>query len=134
MNSMAPGINVAPAAIAFFDVAASATLQPRQVAITNAGGGTLSGLSASVAYGADAFGWLTIAIDSTTAPATMTVVGFADFLESGTYTATITISSTVAGVAPRDLPVTFTITTGPRLVITSGDGQQVGWGQFAPDR
>ena len=129
----APVINVAPAAIAFFDVAASATRQPRQVAITNAGGGTLSGLSASVAYGADAFGWLTIAIDSTTAPATMTVVGFADFLESGTYTATITISSTVAGVAPRDLPVTFTITTGPRLVITSGDGQQVGWGQFAPD-
>ena len=87
------------------------------VAISNAGSGTLSGLSASVAYGSGS-GWLTASVNPTTAPATLTLAANASALAAGTYTATVTIASTVAGVQSQAVTVTFTVTSAPRIALS----------------
>ncbi|CAN5796606.1 hypothetical protein BH23GEM5_BH23GEM5_08010 [soil metagenome] len=93
------------------------------VSVTNTGGGTLSGLNGIVTYAAgQPTGWLTAALNTTTAPATLTLTANATGLAPGTYNATVTVRSTVPGVADRTVAVTFTVTLVPisRLVVVPG--------------
>jgi hypothetical protein len=84
------------------------------VSVTNTGGGTLSGLNGIVTYAAgQPTGWLTAALNTTTAPATLTLTANATGLAPGTYNATVTVRSTVLGVADRTVAVTFTVTLVP---------------------
>jgi hypothetical protein len=89
------------------------------ISVTNGGGGTLSGLqvSAPTYTSGGSTGWLTASLGATTAPTTLTLsVNNNGPLPPGTYTATVTVSSTIAGVAPRTVSVTFT-----RIATMSGD-------------
>ncbi len=84
------------------------------VQCNNGGGGSLLGLGASVAYSVGGTGWLTVTLNQTSAPATLTVRASAGALAAGSYTATITVSAT--GVASRTVTVSLTVTAAGLLV------------------
>lgn len=89
--------------------------QTQTVSITNAGGGSLTGLATSVAWGSGASGWLSVSLSSSTAPATLTVTAAPGALPAGTYTATITVSSGVAGSGTAQVTVQMTLVPRPPM-------------------
>ena len=88
------------------------------VSVTNAGQATLSGLSANVSYTSATTGWLSATINPTTAPATLTLVATASGLPAGTYGAQVTVSSSIVGVDPQVVTVTFTVTPQPVISLS----------------
>ncbi|MCU0625560.1 MAG: hypothetical protein MUF21_03610 [Gemmatimonadaceae bacterium] len=94
------------------------TTSSTQVALINAGTGALTGLSLGpTVYGSGAAGWLTASLAGTAAPTSVTVVADWAGLAAGTYTATIPVRSSVAGVAVLDVPVTLTVTAPPVIAL-----------------
>ncbi len=111
--SSQPSIVASPNALTF---TASVSSPPTQdITITNGGGGTLSGLTASVIFTTGS-GWLTANLNTSAAPATVTVQAIRGALAAGTYTANVRIAAPGATNTPRDVPVTFTVTTPPTIV------------------
>jgi len=95
--------------------------QPSTVSVTNAGSGTLDGLSvARIDCGSGPSGWLTTSFDSTTAPATLTVTPSARSLGPSTYNASIVLASSAAGVtnSPIAVPVRFMVSPIPTTGIS----------------
>lgn len=99
-----PAITLDSAQVSFSGTAYLASPSARTVGVSNAGTGTLSGLTASVATGA---AWLAATLNQSTAPATLTLTPTITGLAAGTYSTTVTVSSTVA--ASVTLPVTLTL-------------------------
>jgi len=88
------------------------------VDVTNGGGGPLTGLTATVAYGSGMpRGWLDASLDTDAAPATLSLTGSAGSLEQRTYEATVTLSTDVPGVDPVTVAVHFTVSPGPAVVL-----------------
>ena len=58
-------------------------------------------------------GWLTASLSGTTAPATLTPAAGTVGLTAGSYTATVTVRSSVAGVPEKTVQVTFDVTKPP---------------------
>ncbi len=114
--STQPTILVAPTSLAFSSSGAAPASQV--VAVTNGGGGTLSGLSSSVQY-TDGNGWLTATLNTTTAPASLTVQANPTGLAVGTYQATLRVQSALADNSPVSIPVTFTITAPPSIALST---------------
>ncbi len=82
----------------------------RVVSITNAGTGTLVGLSATVSYAQSTpAGWLAAALSRDTAPATLTLTADPGTLAPGTYTGTVTVASTVPGAGAVTVTVTLAV-------------------------
>jgi hypothetical protein len=107
-------ISVSPAAVV--DTATQgAGPTTKTVAITNAGTGTLSGLSVSTQYGSGATGWVSTSLNTTTAPATLSVTVTPGSLAGGTYSAGLTVSSSTAGVSPQTVAVQLDLSGGPAL-------------------
>jgi alpha-tubulin suppressor-like RCC1 family protein len=109
-----PAISLSPTSVTFTGTAGGSSPAAQTVAVTNGGGGTLSGLAVgTISYGAGASGWLAAAVTPATAPATVTLTATLGTLSAGTYTATVPVSSTAAGVtnSPRSIAVTFTVGT-----------------------
>ena len=116
--SAGPVIAVSPASLTF--TSSTTTSPPAQtVAITNTGGGSLTGLAAVVEYAGGSSGWLTATLNTTTAPATLTVQATRGSLAAGTYTANVRLTSTVGGVAAVLVPVTYTITLAPSIALSA---------------
>jgi hypothetical protein len=93
---------------------------PATVAITNVGTGTLSGLSIGpIEYEEGGSGWLTARLDSSTAPATLTLSATARSLASGTYLARVPVQSSAEGVAntPRVVVVRLSVSPLPSSLI-----------------
>jgi uncharacterized membrane protein len=87
---------------------------PRTVAITNSGGGTLTGVSSSITYvSGQPSGWLSASLSSTTAPATVTLQATTGSLAAGRYSATLVVTSGVASNSPQIVDVTFTVAAAP---------------------
>ena len=106
-----PTIEVSPTSLTFIAGRNFPTLPAlKQVTITSGGAGTVSGLAASVIYGAGASNWLTTSfVGSTTAPTTLNVQPNTTSLAAGVYTATIHLTSTTSGVAAKDIPLTYVV-------------------------
>lgn len=86
---------------------------PRTLDVTNAGTGVLTGLGATVAYAAgQPTGWLAVALDRTSAAAVLTATATSGSLPVGSYDATITVASAMPGVASRAVAVSFTVSDG----------------------
>ncbi len=81
------------------------------VTVSNGGGSTLDGLATSVEYGPGASGWLAAVLDTTAAPAKLTLAATLGSLTEGTYTATVHVSSPAATNSPQD--ATFTLVVSP---------------------
>jgi uncharacterized protein YjdB len=115
-----PAIGLATSAVSFAASVGGATPQAQTVAVTNVGGGTLSGLTASVTYGASQpTGWLAATLSGTTAPATLTLAATTGSLAVGTYNATVTIASTVVGEASRTVAVELSVVAAPLIPVAS---------------
>jgi hypothetical protein len=114
-GASAPTIALSSASISFVASAGGSSPVPQNVSITNSGTGTLSGLSASLTYqGGQASGWLAAALSSTASPTTLTLTPTTSALSAGTYNATVSLTSSAAGVtnSPKGLPVTLTVNPG----------------------
>ncbi len=107
-----PVIAVNPAALNFADWAGSAAPPAQAVLITNsASAASIPGLSFQITYGGGASNWLTGqfqgGVNST--PATLLLNPNTTALPAGTYSATVTIATTMTGVAQRPVNITYTI-------------------------
>ncbi|HVX40021.1 MAG TPA: Rieske 2Fe-2S domain-containing protein [Gemmatimonadaceae bacterium] len=109
-----PIMAVSPASEAFSAAQGGAPPAPQTIAITNSGGGTLTGLGIVVAYAAgQANGWLAATLDTTTAPATITLQPAVAGLAAGTYAATVQITAPNATNAPQAVSVSVVVTAAP---------------------
>ena len=107
-----PVLAVSANTASFSTVVGGSAAPPQDIAITNGGGGTLTGLTLSLAYGANQpSGWLAAQLSTTTAPGTLTLTASRGSLTPGTYTATVSLSA--EGIAT---PITVSVTL---LVIDS---------------
>ncbi|MCJ7626881.1 MAG: Ig-like domain-containing protein, partial [Longimicrobiales bacterium] len=79
---------------------------PITLRVTNGGGGSVGGISATVQYpeGGTA-GWLSLALAGTSAPTTLTVSSLNGLLEEGIYDATLLLASRDARTSPVTVPV-----------------------------
>ncbi len=81
------------------------------VEVKNVGGGTLSGVSASVgAYSTGASGWLTVTLSAPTAPASLELVANAATVSAGSYSAVVNVSAAGASPPTNTLTVNLTVT------------------------
>ena len=104
-----PVIGLADDRVSFSAPQGSADPAPMTIDVSNTGGGTLSGLTTSVAYGdRQPTGWLTATIDDT-APAALTLQATLGALVAGVYTATVSVSSSLAQNSPASVSVTFSV-------------------------
>lgn len=109
-----PSILLAPASLSYQGILGNPSPPAQTVSLTNGGTGTLNGLSVgTIIYSGGATGWLAAALNSTTAPATLTVTPTLGSLAAGTYTATVPIFSGTANNSPRNVSVTFTVLATP---------------------
>lgn len=109
-----PAIGLSATTLAFTDTVATANPAPIGVNVTNAGTGTLTGLGiGTITYSAGANGWVTFAFSAPDAPTTLTIQPSLTGLDSGTYTATIPVTSTAAGTSPKTITVAFSVAPQP---------------------
>lgn len=100
-----PAIRVSQSAVTF-DVALKGTSAPTSVAVTTDTGRTISGLVSSVTYSPAVAPWLTQSLAGTVTPTTLSLQAAAGALDTGTYTADVSLKSTV----DAHIPVTVRIT------------------------
>lgn len=107
-----PAISVSPSSLSFAAPRGGANPSAQMVNVTNSGGGTLDGLSFQITYqGGQPTGWLSVSWDggSTTAPTRLRVQPQTGSLAVGTYNASIEVRSSIQGVEPRTVSVTFVV-------------------------
>ncbi len=121
LSGQPPAIALSTASLNFTATQGGANPASQFLNVTNSGAGILSGLTVgNVVYGPGASGWLQPPDLSTTTAnpsSTLTVQPITGALAGGTYTATIPILSSVATNSPQNVTVTFTVTSGPDLVL-----------------
>lgn len=88
---------------------------PQTVAATSTGDPINVSVSAQATGG---LSWLTATLNQTTTPATINVSANPLNLFTGTYTGTVTVTSSSAGNNPMMIPVTLTVATTPLLNLT----------------
>src|ERR1700752_1647628 len=106
-------IGLSPSTITFTGTVGSSKPAAQTVAVTAEGIGALTGMHALVNYGSGAAGWLQASRSDSTAPATLTLTPNNAGINAGTYSATVSVVSPVAGNSPMDLPVTFQMSPQP---------------------
>lgn len=104
-----PAIGLGATSINFTATQGGASPAPQTVQVTNSGGGTLTGLTATEVPAAT---WLTASLSATTAPAMLTLQATTGSLAAGTYSTTVNVGSAVAGNSPQTITVTFQVGTG----------------------
>jgi hypothetical protein len=113
VNEPAPHIAVNPDSLFFSLQIGGPTPPPRQVDITNTGGGTLDWTAS------DDQPWLSVDPTAGTAPSVLSVSVDLAGLAPGTYTGQITVSSGSADNSPVTIPVVFEVTDmEPALSVT----------------
>jgi hypothetical protein len=105
-----PAIGLSTSSVSFSAPTGGANPPPQSIAITNAGGGTLTGLAAAITYSGPA-GWLNAALSGTTAPATLTLAATTGSLAPGTYGAIVRVTAAQAANSPQQIHVAFTVTS-----------------------
>lgn len=100
------------AASATFSTTLTSTTPPanQTVAVVNAGGGALKGLQVSLAYTPNQRGgWLSVRLDSDSAPATLTLSAQRGTLPAGEYTATVSVTAPGATTGPQTIAVSLLV-------------------------
>jgi hypothetical protein len=96
----------------------------QSIHITNSGSGSLTGLSiGTVSYAAgQPVGWLTPSLSAQTAPASISFVVSPSVLPPATYTATLSVASSAAGVTNSPLTVAVTLVVSAAAATTGSIG------------
>jgi hypothetical protein len=120
-GSGAPELFLDRAALTFSAVAAGPLPAAQTVRVDNIGGGNLVGLGTQVSYAAgQPADWLRVALSSDGAPSLLTAEIATTALSAGTYAATIRVTSSLAGVAPQSIAVTYAVDPSPALELVPG--------------
>lgn len=100
---------------ATFSVQQAAALPAQQsIAVTNAGDAALEGLAVgTIVYSSGAGSWLDASVTPSVAPASLLLRPNTSALAPGDYSATVPVTSTVTGVAPVSVTVTYHVTAAP---------------------
>jgi hypothetical protein len=97
------------------------------VGISNGGNGSISGLAAVVSFGAGtSVEWLSVGLNGTTVPTSLTLVASGVGLTAGTYTATVRLSAPTAGGLTAAVEVTFNVSPPPPVIVLSSDAVGLG--------
>jgi hypothetical protein len=107
-----PAIGLSPRDLTFAANHGGANPEPREVTISNTGGGTLEGLEASVEYTdvvQPASPWLTAELSATSAPSTLRLKAALGGLNPRVYTAKVKVSSPGASNTPQTVTVAFVV-------------------------
>jgi hypothetical protein len=112
-----PLIGLGATSATFAAVQGGVAPAPQTIAVRDAGGGTLTGLSAGPIVYTGASGWLTASLDKTTAPATLTLTAAPGSLASGSYSADVPVKATASN-SPQHVAVSF-------LVLSSSGGTTI---------
>jgi hypothetical protein len=107
----APVIHLAGTTASFLSQQANVDPANQQIAVSNTGGGSLTGLTATVNYVGSTTGWLAATL-ATSAPASpsstpLTLSVTTGSIIPGTYQATVTVASSLPGVTSQNVTVTF---------------------------
>jgi hypothetical protein len=107
-----PAIAVDPDAVAFGAVAGTREPASQDVAVTNAGGGDLVGMTVAVVYTSGPGGWLSASLSGPDAPATLTLEALAQELAEGVYEALVRVSAPGAQPSSVDVEIRFNVSGG----------------------
>ena len=102
-----PQLSVTPASLSFSGTAGGASPAAKSLAVANTGGGTLA-FTAS-----DDAAWLAVTPTSGNAPQSVSVSVNTAGLAAGTYSGTVTITSSGVQGSPAAIPVTLTVDPAP---------------------
>ncbi|MGK7313465.1 MAG: fibronectin type III domain-containing protein [Candidatus Longimicrobiales bacterium M2_2A_002] len=129
-----PFIDVEQAEISLVYTQGDTAAAPIRVAITNGGGGALTGLTASVDYEMGIGGWLDVELAGTETPTTLTLTVFPPSLEIGDYAAVVWIADLGASNSPVRVDVGLRIRenvparpAGLRVEAVEADGVRLAW-------
>jgi hypothetical protein len=106
VESNTPSIVLNPSVPRNYTLSPTENTKSEDIAVTNGGGGTLSGLATSITYDRGA-GWLQARFAATTAPATLSLTVSRGSLAAGIYQALVSISA--PGASTKDLLVQLTV-------------------------
>jgi hypothetical protein len=113
-----PAIGLGATSISFAGAQGGANPAEQSFGVTNAGRGTLSGLSVTVEYvSGQPSNWLEATLSGTTAPATLVLRAITGSLAAGTYAANVRIASDVAQNSPQIVTVTFTVGAAQPVIV-----------------
>lgn len=100
----------AGSAVFVTSIVGAGTMAPQTVAVNNEGGGTISGLQVSLAYAPNQrSGWLNVAIDQASTPATLTLTATRGTIPAGTYSATVTVNAPNVSTGAQTVAVTMLV-------------------------
>jgi hypothetical protein len=115
----APHIGVSATEVRFEETEGARSTHSREIRISNAGEGTLEGLSASVSYEGEGE-WLEVELADTTAPTSATLQTRAGSLPSGLHRATVRFEAALAENSPVAVNVVLEIREAlPELLLSS---------------
>jgi hypothetical protein len=106
-----PALAVSKSTLSFTATQGGASPAAQTFDVTNTGGGTLSFTDT------ESVSWLSLSPASGNAPATVTVTPSIAGLAPGTYTTPITVAASGASGSPKTVDVTLTVTPGPALSV-----------------
>lgn len=118
----APLIGLGATSATLAAVQGGAAPAPQTIAVQDAGGGTLTGLSAGPIVYTGASGWLSASLDKTTAPATLTLTAAPGSLASGSYSADVPVKATASN-SPQHVTVTLLVLSNSGGTNLSAAGQ-----------
>jgi Rieske Fe-S protein len=117
-----PALALGTTSLVFTAITTSATEPAAQtVAVSNAGGGALSPLTATVSYTGNQTGWLSVSLSAAAAPATLTVTARRGTLPAGTYNATVSVNAPGNSAGVRSIAVVLIVqsATAPAALVLS---------------
>ena len=119
-----PAIGLSRDSVGFATIGHGPVPAAQTVAVTNTGGGTLTGLSDSITYSGTDSNWLQVAISNPTAPDTVTLAPSRSDLTIGTHRAIVVLRAPKA-TDTVTITVTYVLGVGTpaSLLIDSGNGQ-----------
>jgi hypothetical protein len=105
----APLIALSATSRAFTATQGIGTAAGQTIQITNAGRGNLGGLQVAVSYTGGPTNWLSASLNTTTAPATLTLTPLANAIARGTYSATVQVSAAGVSNSPQAASVSYAL-------------------------
>ncbi|BAH38507.1 MAG TPA: Rieske (2Fe-2S) protein [Gemmatimonas aurantiaca] len=105
-----PALALSSSSAVFVTSISGGTMAPQTIAVRNDGGGSVSGLQVSLAYAPNQrSGWLNVAIDQASTPATLTLTAARGTIPAGTYSATVTVSAPNVSTGAQTVAVTMLV-------------------------
>jgi len=105
-----PFLGISPAGLDFTATVGGSNPAAQTIGVANLGGGTLATPTLAISY-ISGSGWLNATVSGTSAPFTITVTATTGSLAKDIYGAILTITSVGATTSPRQVPITFTVST-----------------------